>query len=43
MGMSERKPGGRKLVFDPKRKAIIKVRINRFKRFIWWLLFEKLD
>ncbi len=32
-----RKPGGSKLVYDKKKKAIRKVKINRFKRFVWWI------
>ena len=32
-----RKPGGSKLVFDRKTRTIKKVKINRFKRMLWWI------
>ncbi len=33
---TDRRPGGSKLVYDRKTKAIRKVKINRFKRLLWW-------
>ncbi len=36
-----RKPGGCKLVYDKNTKTIQKVKINRFKRFVWWLKWKK--
>lgn len=32
-----RKPGGTKLVYDKKTRTINKVKINRLKRFVWWI------
>lgn len=32
-----RKPGGAKLVYNKKTRTIQKIRINKLKRFLWWI------
>ncbi len=38
---TDRRPGGSKLVYDRKTKAIRKVTINRFERLLWWATHYK--
>jgi len=39
-GYGMRKPGGSKLVYDRKTRTIKKIRINRWKRFLWWVCLK---